>query len=142
PTFSRARRWVIFLNSALAVGAALGLVVMANYLAGGYFKRWFWSRDAAFRLSPRTLHVLAALTNDVSVTIFFQGPPNGDNQEIYALTTALLAEYQHANPRHLHVETLDYTRSVGEAKELLSRNSLTGLAEKDFVLFESNGHHK
>jgi hypothetical protein len=131
---------MIMLNTVLAVSAALALVVMANYLAGGYFKRSYWSRGASFQLSPRSLHVLNSLTNDVSITIFFQ--PNGDNQEIYGLTTALLAEYQHANPHHIHVKTLDYTRSVGEAKELLSKYSLTGLAEKDFILFESSGRHK
>jgi hypothetical protein len=140
PTFSRARRWAIMLNNLLTVGAALALVVMVNYLAGGYFKRSYWSRDASFELSNRTRNVLGSLTNDVSITVFFQ--PSGDNQEIYLLTTALLAEYQQANPRHLRVKTLDYTRSVGEAKELLSKYSLTGLSEKDFVLFESNGHHK
>jgi hypothetical protein len=139
-TFSRARRWMVILNTVLAAGAALALVVMANYLAGGHFKRGYWSRDAAFRLSAKTLHILDSLTNKVSITIFFQ--PNGENQEIYLLTTALLAEYQHANPRRIHVETLDYTRSVGEAKELLSKYSMSGLPEKDFVLFESNDRHK
>jgi hypothetical protein len=140
PTFSRARRWAILLNNVLAVGAALALVVMANYLAGGYFKRAYWSRDASFELSMRTRNVLESLTNDVTVTIFFQ--PSGDNQEIYSLTSALLAEYQQVNPHHLHVKLLDYTRSVGEAKELLTKDNLTGLSEKDFVLFECNGHHK
>ncbi len=140
PSFSRARRRMIALNTVLAVGAALALVVMANYLAGGYSKRYHWSREAAFKLSPQTLGVLHSLTNDVAVTIFFQ--PNGDNQEIYSLTAALLKEYQLANPRHIRVKTLDYTRFVGDAKELLSKHSLGGLTEKDFVLFESNGHSK
>ena len=139
-SFSRARRWIIMLNTALAVGAALALLVMTNYLAGGYFKRYFWSRDAGFELSARTLGVLRNLTNDVSVTIFFQ--PNGDNREVYLLTKALLTEYQDANPRHIHVKGLDYTRLAGEAKELLSKHSLSGLKEKDFVLFESSGHHR
>ena len=43
------------------------------------------------------MHVLDSLTNDVNVTIFFQ--PDGDNEEIYALTSGLLTEYQHANAR-------------------------------------------
>ena len=30
-----------------------------------------------------------------------------------------LAEYQNANPRHLQVISLDYTRSLGEARALL-----------------------
>src|SRR5580658_3199779 len=132
PSFSRTRRWAIGLNTFLAVAAVLGLVVMANYLAAGYFKRGQWSRDAAFKLSTQTIRVLDDLTNDVNITIFFQ--PTGENQEIYQLTKALLAEYQHARPRRIHVKTLDYTRNVGDAKELLAANSMTGLDKKDFVL--------
>ncbi len=139
-SFSRGQRWGIGLNTFLAVAAVFALVVMANYLAAGYFKRFQWSRDAAFKLSEQTVRVLDSLTNDVNVTIFFQ--PNGDNPEIYQLTKSLLDEYQRSNPRRIHVRTLDYTRYVGDAKELLATNSLVGLQQKDFVLFESNGHSK
>jgi hypothetical protein len=134
------RRWAIGLNTFLAIVAVLALVVMANYLAAGYFKRYQWSRDAAFQLSKQTLRVLDSLTNDVDITIFFQ--PSGENPEIYQLTKSLLAEYHNANPRRIHIKTLDYTRNVGAAKELLATNSLVGLQQKDFVLFESNGHSK
>jgi hypothetical protein len=140
PSFSRARRWKTGLNTFLAVVAVLALVVMANYLAAGYFKRYHWSRDAAFKLSEQTVRVLDSLTNDVNVTIFFQ--PSGDNPEIYQLTKSLLEEYQRTNPHRIHVKTLDYTRYVGAAKEMLTTNSLVGLQQKDFVLFESNGHSK
>jgi hypothetical protein len=122
------------------VVAAFALVVMANYLAGGYFKRYQWSRDAAFKLSEPTVRVLDSLTNDVNITIFFQ--PNGQNSQIYELTKALLAEYQNVNPRKVHVKDLDYTRLVGAARELLATNSLSGLHDKDFVLFQSDGRSK
>jgi hypothetical protein len=141
PSFSSGQRWLGALNTGLAAVAAVALVVMLNYLAAGHFMRFQWARDAAFKLSRQTKAVLASLTNDVQVTIFFQ--PDGDNnQEIYGLTSALLAEYQNANPRHVHVRLLDYTRFAGPAKELLSKLDLNGPREKDFVLFESNGHHK
>jgi hypothetical protein len=139
-SFSGSQRWVIGLNTFLAVAAVLALVVMANYLASGYFKRFQLSRDAAFKLSEQTVRVLDSLTNDVNVTIFFQ--PTGQNAEIYQLTKLLLAEYQRANPRRIHVQTLDYTRDIGGAKELLATNSLAGLQEKDFVLIENRGHSK
>jgi hypothetical protein len=141
PSFSRGRRWTSALNMALAAAAALALVVMVNYLAAGHFQRGFWSRDSSFKLSRQTLAVLNTLTNQVKVTIFFQ--PNGDNQQIYLLTSALLAEYQNACPRHIHVRLLDYSRFAGEAKELLAKYDLSGPnKEKDFVLFESNGHSR
>jgi ABC-2 type transport system permease protein len=139
-SFSSGRRWLGALNTTAAVVAALALTVMVNYLAGDEFLRFHFSRDAAFKLSSQTRAVLNSLTNEVQVTIFFQ--PDGDNQEIYGLTSGLLTEYQNANPRHIHVRLLDYTRFAGPAKELLSKYELSGPREKDFVLFESNGHSK
>jgi hypothetical protein len=139
-SFSNSRRWLNWLNTLLAVAAALALVVMANYLADGHFKRFQMDRDSSFKLSAQTLHVLDSLTNDVNVTLFFE--PHGANEEIYGLASGLLAEYEEICPRHVHVKTLDYDRAVGEAKEFLSKHSLAGLTEKDFVLFESGGHTK
>jgi hypothetical protein len=140
PSFSAAKRWLTWLNVFLASAAVLALVVMINYLASGYFKRFQVDRDSSFKLSPQTLHILQGLTNDVQVTLFFQ--PNGDNQEIYLLASGLLEEYQQANPRHLHVKTLDYTRDVGAAKDLLAKHSLTSLSQKDFVLIENGPQSK
>ncbi|MGP8200107.1 MAG: Gldg family protein [Limisphaerales bacterium] len=137
-SFSHSRRWLNWLNTLLAVAALLALVGMANYLAEGHFKRFQLDRDSAYKLSEQTLRVLDGLTNDVNVTLFFE--PHGANEEIYGLTSGLLAEYQEACPRHLHVKTLDYDRKVGEAKEFLAKYSLSGLKEKDFVLFENGGH--
>ncbi len=128
------------LNTLLAAAATLCLVAMLNYLAAGHVWRFQWSRDAAFKLSRQTRVVLESLTNEVQVTIFFQ--PDGDNEDIYVLTSRLLEEYQNANPRHVHVRLLDYTRFPGPSKELLVKYDLNGSREKDFVLFESNGHHK
>jgi hypothetical protein len=140
PSFSSGRRWLGALNTGLAAFAALALAVMFNYLAAGHFQRFQLSRNAAFKLSRPTKAVLESLTNNVLVTMFFK--PDGDNEEIYDLTSALLAEYQNANPRHVQVKLLDYTRFPGPAKELLSKLDLHSPREKDFVLFEGNGHHK
>ncbi|HEY3854773.1 MAG TPA: Gldg family protein [Verrucomicrobiae bacterium] len=145
PSFSGSQRWSIALNTFLAVVAVLALVVMANYLAAGYFKRLQLSRDAAFKLSDQTIHVLDSLTNDVNITIFFH--PTDENAEIYQLTKSLLNEYQRTNPKRIHVSTLDYTRFIGAAKELLATNNIGGMDQKDFlvkdfVIFQSNGHSK
>jgi hypothetical protein len=140
PSFSGGQRWLSALNTLLASGAGLAVVVMLNYLATGHFWRFHLSRDASFKLSQQTKNVLDSLTNDVQVTMFFQ--PDGDSQEIYGLTSALLAEYQNANPKYLHVTLLDYTRFAGAAKELLARCNLTGAKQKDFVLFECGGHQR
>jgi hypothetical protein len=137
-SLSNGRRWLNWLNNLLGVAAVLAMVVMANYLAAGYFTRVQLDRDSVFKLSAQTLRVLDSLTNDVNVTIFFQ--PHGANEEIYALTSGLLTEYEKACPRHLHVRTLDYDREVGEAKEFLTKYNLNGAKDKDFILFESGGN--
>ncbi len=137
-SFSNGRRWLNWLNTFLAVAAVLALVVMANYLADGYFTRIQMDRNSIFKLSKQTRRVLDSLTNDVNVTIFFE--PHGANEEVYGLVAGLLAEYQQACPRHVRVTTLDYDREVGKAKEFLAKHSLNGLKEKDFVLFESGGN--
>jgi hypothetical protein len=54
---------------------------------------------------------------------------------------ALLAEYQRANPAHVHVVDLDYVKSPGEAAELLARLHLEP-NQKDFVAFEGNGQRQ
>jgi len=137
-SFSNGRRWLNWLNTFLAVAAVLAMIVMANYLADGYFKRFQLDRNSIFKLSKQTQRVLDSLTNDVNVTIFFE--PHGANEQVYELVSGLLAEYQQACPRHIHLTTLDYDREVGKAKEFLAKHSLTGLKEKDFVLFESGGN--
>jgi hypothetical protein len=137
-SFSIGRRWLNWLNTFLAVAAVLAMVVMANYLADGHFKRLQMDRDSAFKLSGQTLRVLDSLTNDVNVAIFFE--PHGKNEEIYGLASGLLAEYERACPRHIHLRIIDYDRKVGDAKEFLAKHGLNGLKEKDFVLFESGGY--
>ena len=139
-SFSNGRRWLNWLNTLLAAGAVLAMAVMANYLADGHFKRFQMDRDSVFKLSRQTLRALDNLTNDVNVTLFFE--PHGKNEDIYALASGLLTEYQQVCPRHIHVQTIDYDREVGEAKEFLAKYSLNGAKEKDFVFFESGGNTK
>jgi len=139
PTFSSARRWSIALNSLLGIVAFLAVVIMLNYIAGGHFLRFQWATSSQLRLSAQTLSVLKPLTNDVSITIFFD--PR-DEEELYGLTSGLLAEYRNANPNHIAVKTLDYSRFDGEARQLLAKHNLSGLKDKNFVLIESGGRSK
>jgi len=134
--FSQGRRWLTTLNLLVATGAALAVVVMINYLAAGHYQRFPWAEATRFKLYPQTLRVLRSLTNDVQVTIFYQR-----ESDVYTMICALLAEYQHANSLHVHVEDLDYVKYPGEAAKLLTRLHLEP-TQKDFVAFEGNGRHK
>lgn len=137
PSFSSGRRWVFRLNFLLGLLAIAALLVMANYLASGYYKRFQLDGLGSNRLAPLTVRTLEQITNQVEITVFF----NPDN-ELYSMTTALLSEYKYANPKHISIRLLDYTRFNGEATKLLSRLNITGLADRDFVLFECNGQRK
>lgn len=138
PSFSASRRWGLFFNVFLAVVAVLAFIVMANYLASGYYKRVPLGQAAQSELSPQTLKVLGALTNEVNVTIFFDvhGSP-----ELYGWVSGLLKEYQNTNPR-IKVETIDFTRYPGDANVRLAKYKLSTLERKEFVVFESNGQTK
>jgi hypothetical protein len=139
-TFSAGRRWLVGFNSLLAIVAFLAIVVMANYLASGHFKRMQWGANATFNLTPQTQGLLKSLTNQIDVTIFWA--PHGDEEDLYSLVSGLLSEYHNTNPKHIHVKTLDYTRFDADAKAFLNAHNLTGLKDRDFVFFESNGHTK
>jgi hypothetical protein len=138
-SFSWGRRWLLRLNFLLAILSVLAIIVMVNYLAGGYYKRFNIATNSPTQLSPLTTRILETLTNNVAVTIFF----DVDNEaELYMLSSALLNEYQNANPEHITVKTLDYTRYDAQARALLSRHNLSGAKDRNFVLFECNGHSK
>ena len=71
PSFSPTRKWASALNVLASSAALVALVLMVNYLAGRHFKRYQWMADERFRLSPMTVKMLEALTNQVKVIVFF-----------------------------------------------------------------------
>lgn len=138
PSFSRGRRWLIWFNTIVGVGAVLALVAMANYFASGYFKRFQISANSRFEITPQTTALLKRLTNQVDVTIFYD---QQKNEQIYSLVLALLKQYSYANPR-IAVQTLDYKRAAGKAAALLAKYKLGTLRDNNFVLFDCGGKVK
>lgn len=139
PSFSSGRRWIHRLNLVAGVLALAALLLMVNYLSGGHYARYNVDALRSSRLSPQTLRVLDRLTNQVNITIFFN---RNAEETLYSLTASLLAEYKHAKPAFINVATLDYTRLPSEAQQLLARLKLSGLEEKNFVIFECAGRTK
>ena len=134
--FSSGRRWMAALNLAIASIALLAVLVMVNYLSQGHYRRVPVANATRFNLSDRTRSVLAALTNDVRITIFYQR-----RADVYAMVTSLLQEYKNANPAHIDVKALDPDRSPRQAQNLLNRLHL-GSNQNDFVAFECDGQHQ
>ena len=132
-SFSTARKWAIALNVMASCAALLALVVMVNYLAGRHFKRYQWMADERYRLSPMTLKMLEALTNQVKVVVFFD-PGN----ELFGSVKGLIKEYRLACPR-LEVEFVDYVHAPGRAELVKTQYKIVSAADENFVIFECSG---
>jgi len=130
-SFSQTRRLGIGLSVAISLLALLATVLMVNYLAARHFKRYQWTTDARYKLSPVTEQVLQALTNTVNVTILFNR-----NEPLFAPVSGLLKEYAYACSK-VSVEHVDYTRDLGRAQLVMAKYQLPQ-AEADLVVFETN----
>jgi hypothetical protein len=131
PSFVPGRRWRVGFSVTLSALAAIALVVMVNHLA---ITRRVWRHDLtqgqSYRLSPLTTQTLAALTNEVRVTVVF-------NREsaLYPHVDSLLREYQSRSP-HLLVQRIDPVRNPALARLKRSEFKL-GSKGGNVVVFES-----
>jgi hypothetical protein len=134
-SFSAARRLGAGLGVIASVLALAAIVVMGNYLSSRHHERFHWTGDTRFELSPQTLRVLGAATNDVAVTVLF------DREEaLFPAVMGLLTEYAQACPR-LKLEHVNYRRDPGRAQLVAARHQLAS-GESDLVIFELGGRHK
>lgn len=132
-SFSRGRRWVILLNVLVSCAAMLVVAAMINYLASRHFKRF--TTDTRYQLSPITLKMLEALTNNVKVIVFFDPDPQ---DSLYLSVKGLINEYKLACSK-LDVEYVDYVRSPGRAALIKAQYKLAADGDNDLIIFDSNG---
>ena len=132
-SFSMLRRWSAVLNLIITMAAVLALVAMANYLAIRHFTRFHWTSNTEAELSPRTRQVLAALTNTVKVTVYF----NSDDV-LFPRVKGLLKEYQFASP-HIQVQFVDYVRDMTAARKVKEDYKLRESSDRDLVIFDVAG---
>lgn len=136
PTFSPAHKWSLSLNTALSLAAVLALVLMVNYLAARHFKRWPLSARNPAELSQLTRRVLAGITNQVRITVYFS-----KREPLYEMTRDLLKSYRLANER-LAVDLVDYERDPGAAQAVKARYKLSDKTDRDMVIFDCQGRLK
>lgn len=95
PSFTPGRKWKAVADAVLGCAALLVIVVLVNYLSA---TRGVWRHElgagAQAELSPLTLQTLAALTNEVKVTVLF-AKESGLRQHV----DALLRQYAAQSPR-------------------------------------------
>jgi hypothetical protein len=131
PSFSRGRRWKIGLDVLARTALVLAVVVMANYLAAQFFKRFYLSAQTRVELSPRTVSVLHSMTNHIAVTLYY------DRQDdFYPDITSLLDEYRSVDPR-ISVRTVDYLRDPGEAEKVAEKYKFNATGAKNLIIFDA-----
>jgi hypothetical protein len=98
--------------------AAVVLAVVANVLAGRHYRRWDWTRDQRFALSPATLETLRTLEQRVDVWAIA-----GASDPIEPNLRQVLVSYQAASSR-LDVHWIDPDRDAVELLDLQRRFGL------------------
>jgi hypothetical protein len=135
-SFSRARRFSLSLNTLVAVAAVIAIAGMFNYLAARHFTRWSWADTAQGPLSPLTVRVLKATTNEVKITVYFDA-----TEPLYAMCMSLLKEYGNANNRVV-IEAVDYVRDPGAAQLVKARYKLNERTDRDLIIFDCPGKRR
>lgn len=144
PSFSPANRWRIGLDTVVRTVLALAIVVMANYLASQFNHRFYLSSQTHTALSSRTLTVLKSLTNQVTVTLYYD---TQDQNDFYPTLLTLANEYHEAN-KNITVRTVDYVNDPGAAEKVKEQYDLPGSSTspnappgKNLIVFASGDRH-
>jgi hypothetical protein len=135
PSFSKARKWSLGLNVLVSSAAVLALVLMTNYLAARHYARWSWSASAQAQLSPLSLQVVTAVTNPVTVTLYFD-----KDDPLFEMSYNLLKSYRYANDR-IRIEVVHYLSEPGAAQLVKKKYNLSD-TDRDMVIFDCQGRPK
>lgn len=131
-----ARPWRRLLSSLnlLTVLLSLGvLFIMVNYLASRRFVRWDLTKQRVTVLSDQTRQVLGALTEPLSIIVFYQ-----PTHRLHELIKDQLTEYQRMNSK-ISVEFVDPDQDIARAKQLAQQFQIEDL---NLVVFQSGSRHK
>lgn len=97
----------------IAILLGVGILGLVNWLGARHYRRYDWTSAGLYTLSEKSVQVLKALKQPVTVTVFLtEGAP------LYAETQELLRRYQAATSL-VRVETLDPARNPARAQAFL-----------------------
>jgi ABC-type uncharacterized transport system involved in gliding motility auxiliary subunit len=133
PSFSPGRRWKIGFDLVVRTALVLAVVVMVNYLSGRFTHRFYLSSQTRIKISPRTVDVLRSLTNQVTVTLYYD-----TQDDLYPTIQSLLKVYQ-ATSGNISIRTVDYVRDPGEAEKIKARYKLNSPTDKNLIIFDGGG---
>lgn len=138
PSFSAARRFGLRLSVLLGLVAALAVTLMLNYLAARHPWQFDLTGRQSTRVSPQTERVLATLTNETKITLFFDVR---SDPTLYTMIERLLRNYTAANSR-IAVRTVDPTREPAEAELVLATYQLGSVKDRNFIVLETQGRSR
>lgn len=93
----------------------LAILLMVNYLAFRHYKRFDWTTQGIFTLSPKSKTVLRDLSKDLDVYVFLSRGESG-----FLSTDELLKRYAAAS-QHIHLHYVDPDREASQFKLLAQR---------------------
>lgn len=134
-SFSAHHRWSGWLNLLFAGLAVLILATTLNYLSHRNYNRNTWAENLENDLSPRTLELLAQISHDVEIIIFFDR-----TEPTYRMVDELLQKYAQLNPR-LKIRSVDPLEQPKQALEILAQYRLTS-QQRNVIIFSANQQHK
>jgi gliding motility-associatede transport system auxiliary component len=137
PSFSRSRKWAIGLNVVFTVLVVLSVVVMVNYLAAHYLRRFYVSDNAQTELSPRTLSLLSSMTNRVEIILYYD-----KDEMFYNDIYELLKAYRTHSQNNISLERVDFNRDPGKALEIKAKYKLAASEDKNLIIFDCEGRRR
>jgi hypothetical protein len=132
PSFTRGRKWRVGLNVVVGIVSAFAVVAMVNYLAARHSVRYNWVDAAGNKLSTVTQRVLAGVTNQVKVIVYFS-----PKDPLFGNVTGLLKDYQLRCPK-MDLEIVDY-RYPGRSEKIRAEYNLSPVSEGSRIIFDCGG---
>ena len=133
--FSVRHRWNGWVNLWLSVISVMVLVVAFNYFSHRHYQRTSWADNLKHNLSERTQQLLANMTNEVDIIVFYD-----HTESTYRMVDELLQQYEHHNP-NLTVNSIDPLQHPKAARQIQARFRLSE-EQNNVVIFSANQKHK
>ncbi|MDE1170848.1 MAG: GldG family protein [Verrucomicrobium sp.] len=135
PTFAKAQRSQLGLNSLLTIVLALAVLAMANYVGFRYYVRHDFSKGSYYKLSDKTVKILKNLPDEVEITTLMAN--SGLRSEI----ENLLREYRYKGGSKIKLEFIDAGVDIPRAEELIRKYNLDPKQE-NVIVIEYKDRHK
>ena len=133
--FSARHRWGGWINLWFSVVSVLVLVIALNCFSSRHYQRTSWAYNLNHKLSERTQQLLANMTNEVDIIVFYDR-----TESTYRMVNELLQKYEHLNS-NLHINSVDPLQHPKAARKIQAKFRLSE-EQNNVVIFSANQSHK